>query len=1155
MVEFTRLRLTGFKSFVDPTDLVIEKGMTGVVGPNGCGKSNLVEALRWVMGETSAKQMRGGEMDEMIFGGTRDRPARNIAEVSLIMDNSARKASAQFNDSDELEVTRRIERGKGSQYRVNGRDVRAKDVQLLFADLSSGARSTALVSQGRIGSIINAKPNQRRHLLEEAANITGLHSRRHEAELRLKAAETNLERLDDIIQALDAQLQSLKKQARQAARYRTISDSIRAADAMVLTIRQAAAEEGLISAGKAFTIAEQAVGVKARLVAEATTDQVAAAESVPPLRQAEAAEAAKVQRLNLARERIDEEEQRLAAAQEASETRLAQLRDDMAREKERTADARGAIERLASEQSGLKEAQESQADSVEHSRTTLKTSAQSVEELEAEIQRLSADFAEANSSRATARQKAEEAKLRGGRALRRLEEANEQLDETRVQAQPALDLQAEETITQQYETTLDSARNLWEEAETTRATAQEEDQTLRDQLQELRGEEAKVQAEVIALEGLLAERETDATWSPILDSVTVEPGYEPALGAAIGDDLSGASDDAAPVHWSNLPPFARPQVLPEGVRALSEVVQAPSKLARRLSQVGLVNSKESGSDLHNALKPGQRLVTRDGDLWRWDGFVSASGAPSAAAQRLKHKNRLKELRSEIEARQAASQAAEETAITARTRVTEAAEHEKQVRAAVRQAEQTLQTARAALAERQRLAAALESRISSLEETRKTLIGERDEAGDQESAAQATLAELGDGNTERERQAELQKQLRTRRNDLMEARAAYDALARASEERQHRLAALAEDTGSWTIRRDEAERQLGSLLEREGSAVEEVNDLAGKPEALAEQRQALMVQLQMAERERSAAADALIRAEKNLNDSNKALRETEQSASTAREERVRREAAVAQAQQAIETLAAAIEEKVGCAPSEVRAQTRLKDDEEPPLLEKAEKSLQRLISERDNMGAINLRAEQESEALGEQMETLDTEREDLINAIARLRDGISSLNREGRQRLLQSFKEVDGHFRSLFTSLFGGGRAQLSLTDAEDPLEAGLEIMASPPGKRMQNLGLLSGGEQALTAIALLFAVFMVNPAPICVLDEVDAPLDDANVDRFCNLITQIAEATGTRVIVVTHHRMSMARVDRLFGVTMAERGVSKLVSVNLNEAESFRDTA
>ena len=1155
MVEFTRLRLTGFKSFVDPTDLLIEKGMTGVVGPNGCGKSNLVEALRWVMGETSAKQMRGGEMDEIIFGGTRDRPARNIAEVTLVMDNSTRKATAQFNDTDELEVTRRIERGKGSVYRVNGRDVRAKDVQLLFADLSSGARSTALVSQGRIGAIINAKPQQRRHLLEEAANITGLHSRRHEAELRLKAAETNLERLDDVIQALDTQLQSLKKQARQAARYRTISDSIRSADAMVLTIRQSATEADLSRANEGLNAAETAVNERTAVVAEATTLQANAAEAVPPLRQAEAAEAAKVQRLNLAREQLDEEEQRLAAAQEAAEMRLSQLREDMAREKERIADARGALDRLGREKSDLEEAQASQADSLEHARTKLKTAAQAVEELESEITHLGAALAEADSARATARQKAEEAKLRGGRALRRLEEVDEQLDATRVQAQPALDLKAEEVTAQQCEETMSSVRAQWEQAETSRAQAQEEDQSLRDQLQERRGEESKVQAEIIALEGLLAERETDATWSPILDSVTVEPGYEAALGAAVGDDLNGAADDTSAVHWSSLPPFAPAPLLPDGVRLLSSIVQAPDKLSRRLSQVGIVDDEAAGNALHSTLKPGQRLVTKSGDLWRWDGFVSASGAPSAAAQRLKHKNRLKELRSEIETRRLATQDAETKATTARTLVNTTSEAEKELRAKVREAEQALETARAALAERQRLAAALESRITSLEETRKTLVGERDEAGGQERAAQSTLNELGDGSEERQRQSTLQSQLAGRRNELMEARAAYDALTRASEERHRRLVALAEDTDSWSTRRTEAEKQLSALTEREGSAVSEVEDLAGKPEALAAQRQELMVQLDAAESARRTAADALLRAETTLNDANKALRQAEQSAAAAREERVRRESAVAQANQALETLAAAIQERIGCAPSEVRAQTRLKDDEELPPLEKAEKSLQRLISERDNMGAINLRAEQESEELSEQIETLDTEREDLINAIARLRDGISKLNREGRQRLLQSFKEVDAHFRTLFTKLFGGGRAHLSMTEAEDPLEAGLEIMASPPGKRLQNLGLLSDGEQALTAIALLFAVFMVNPAPICVLDEVDAPLDDANVDRFCNLITQITEATGTRVIVVTHHRMSMARVDRLFGVTMAERGVSKLVSVNLNEAESFRNTA
>ena len=1155
MVEFTRLRLTGFKSFVDSTELEIEPGMTGIVGPNGCGKSNLVEALRWVMGETSAKQMRGGEMDELIFGGTRDRPARNIAEVSLVMDNTSRKATAQFNDTDDLEVSRRIERSKGSVYRVNGRDVRAKDVQLLFADLASGARSTALVSQGRIGALIAAKPYQRRSLLEEAANITGLHSRRHEAELRLKAAETNLERLDDVILALDVQLQGLKKQARQAARYRTISDSIRATDALVLTIRQAEAQKDLSNAAEAHAQAERVVGEKAGVVAEATTAQAQAAEAVPPLRQDEVKQAAKVQRLNLALEQLDEEERRIAAAKEAAKTRLSLLRDDLTREKKRTADAQNALTQLNSEFAELETAQASQESAVENARTKLRSTAQSVEELEGEIARLTTQLAKDDTERAAARQKIEEAGLRRSRAERRLEEIDGQLENARIQAQPMLELQGEESAAKHAETALNDARAQWEQAEAVRVSAQEADQETRDKLQDVRNEEAKVQAEIIALEGVLAERDSDGSWTPILDSVTVQPGYEAALGAAVGDALSAAAEEDAPVHWSNLPPFGQSYSLPEGVRPLLDVVSGPQNLNRRFSQVGIVIDTETGRALQAKLGPGQRLVTADGDLWRWDGYASTAGAPTAAAQRLKQKNRLKELRITLEQRKADTNQIEEQANTARDTVEKAAMTEKERRVAVRGAEQSVEQARAALADRQRVAAALESRITSLNETRAALTGEKEDAGTHEHGAKVTIERLGDGAEQRQHLTGLQQQIGGRRNDLMEARADFDGLSRASDDRQRRLSTLSDDIRSWSSRRNEAERQSASLTEREAAAVAEVQELTGKPETLAAQRQSLMTELNKAETQRSAAADALSQAESKLAAANTALREAEHDASGAREERVRREASVSQMQQNLNTIAAAIDERVGCAPEEVRSQTRLKDDDPLPPIEKAEKSLQRLLSERDNMGAINLRAEQESAELGEQLDTLNAEREDLIAAIARLRDGISKLNREGRQRLLQSFKEVDGHFRTLFTTLFGGGRAHLSLTEADDPLEAGLEIMASPPGKRLQNLALLSGGEQALTAIALLFAVFMVNPAPICVLDEVDAPLDDANVDRFCNLISKITENTGTRVVVVTHHRMTMARVDRLFGVTMAERGVSKLVSVNLREAEALRETA
>jgi len=1155
LVEFTRLRLTGFKSFVDSTELEIEPGMTGIVGPNGCGKSNLVEALRWVMGETSAKQMRGGEMDELIFGGTRERPARNIAEVSLVMDNATREATAQFNDSDDLEVSRRIERSKGSVYRVNGKDVRAKDVQLLFADLSSGARSTALVSQGRIGSIINAKPAQRRHLLEEAANITGLHSRRHEAELRLKAAENNLERLDDVIQALDVQLQGLKKQARQAARYRTISDSIRAADALVLTIRQAETQEEFASASHALATAERVVAEKEGIVAKATTAQASAADTVPPLRDAEVKKAAKVQRLNLALEQLDKEEQSVVAAKEAAETRLALLREDLSREDKRIVDAKNALSQLTVEKSELEEAQASQDSAVERARVKLREAAQSVEQIEGTIARLSAELTHSDTERAAARQKIEESGLRRIRAERRLDDIDLQLDNAKLQAQPMLALQAEESSFEHAGAALIDARARWEGAEAARAAAQQEDQSVLDRLQDVRGEEAKVRAEIVALQGVLAESHEEQTWTPILDSLTVQNGYETALGAALGDALTAAADETAPLHWSVLPPFATPSPLPHSAQPIQNFVSGPASLNRRLSQVGLVANREIGQHLFASLSPGQRLVTKDGDLWRWDGFVSRSGAPSPAAQRLRQKNRLRDLRTALEKQKTVTAEAGVIAATARAKVETASAEEKSHRGKVRQAENALEEARSALSECQRAAAALESRIASLKETHSGLISEKDEAGAEEHDAKVALEELGDGSDQRKLQIELQSQIAARREDLMDARAGFDVLSRASDDRQRRLSALAEDISSWSTRCAEAERQKESLVERESTAFAEVVDLAGKPEALATQRQALMTELNSAETDRNASADALARGENALNTANAALREAEHEASSARENRVRREATVTQFQQNLNTVASAIEERIGCGAEEVRAQTRLKEYDPLPPITKAEKSLQRLISERDNMGAINLRAEQESNDLGEQLETLSNEREDLIAAIARLRDGIAKLNREGRQRLLKSFKDVDGHFRNLFTTLFGGGRAHLSLTEADDPLEAGLEIMASPPGKRLQNMALLSGGEQALTAIALLFAVFMVNPAPICVLDEVDAPLDDANVDRFCKLISQITESTGTRVVLVTHHRMTMARVDRLFGVTMAERGVSKLVSVNLREAEALRESA
>ncbi len=1155
MVSFTKLRLSGFKSFVDATELLIEPGLTGIVGPNGCGKSNLVEALKWVMGETSAKQMRGGDMDEVIFGGTRDRPARNIAEVGVMLDNAQRNVSAQFNEAEELEITRRIERDKGSLYRVNGRDVRAKDVQLLFADAATGARSTAIVGQGRISAILNSKPNQRRHLLEEAAGITGLHSRRHEAELRLQAAETNLNRLNDVIQALEGQLEALKKQARQALRYRTISDSIRAAEALVLLIKRNETRAQLEAAKAALAETEVLVATRTGEAAHAATQQAEAAADMPALRKAEVEAAARVQHLTMAREKLDEELARIARAREAAEMRLAQIRDDLARETGRLEDATAALEKIAEEKAELEAATVAEAAERETSREALMAAAQAVEAVEEELVYLQKALAEADQARAAARQQLNESDMRRQRADRRLQDILQQIEIAKQSAlAPDVVASAEERASAAEEA-MNAARAAWEEAEAARASAQLAYESARDAAQTHAASHTKLQAEAVALEELLAEPKTQGQWSPIIDSVTVEPGFEAALGAALGDDLSAAGDDVSPVRWAELPPFAEYHPLPSGARALSDVVRAPTRLARRLSQVGVVGSTEEALALQGELKPGQRLVTSTGDLWRWDGFIAASGTPTAAATRLRQRNRLKELRVSLEESSNVLGEAEAAVDQAKAAIGAAQSAEQSARAATRDAETERNRSRDALGELRQKVAALQSRISGLEDSRAQLQAEVDEASGQIEETRARIADLGDGAEMRAEAEAKHAGLGALRQSLMDARAVYDSLARQAEDRARRIAALTNDERGWTSRREEALRQDEALKQRLAAAEAEIAELASRPAEIEENRAALMDQLEIAEAGRREAADALAVGEARLSGADKMLREADHALSEVREERVRRESMVVQIGQNLDVVDGNIRERIQCEPDEVQKHTKFEEGEETPPLEKAEKSLQRLVSERDNLGAINLLAEQESNEMAERITTLTTERDDLIAAIARLREGISKLNKEGRERLLKSFREVDGHFRNLFTKLFGGGRAHLELTEAEDPLEAGLEIMASPPGKRLGNLTLMSGGEQTLTAIALLFAVFMTNPAPICVLDEVDAPLDDANVDRFCSLLTEIIRTTETRVLVVTHHRMTMARMDRLFGVTMAERGVSRLVSVDLKAAEEMRDVA
>ncbi len=1157
MLNFKKIRVLGFKSFVDPTELFIEPGLTGVVGPNGCGKSNVVESLKWVMGETSAKQMRGTEMEDVIFSGTQDRPSRNIAEVTLTLDNTERKAPAQFNDADELEVTRRIEREKGSNYRINGKEVRARDVQLLFADQATGARSTALVSQGRIGTVINAKPAQRRLLLEEAAGITGLHSRRHEAELRLKGAEANMERLDDILVTLDAQMNNLKKQARQATRYRNLSDHIRKAEATLFHILWSNAETARDTARAQLKEAEHAVTELTQRAAQATTRQAQAAEGLPELRQGEAQVAAELQRLTLAREGLDEEEARITQTMAETRGRLEQTARDREREQGLMTDAAEAIQRLAAEKQDIETAQTQEADDLTAAAEARAAADVAVAEMDREVDRDTNDLAAAEARRNALNQRLAELENRLNRLAQRAADAEAQRAELESRSADLVDLAQADATVETTRTAADTARETLTKTEAARAEADQASEQAAQAAREKANEQTALETEIRTLERVLAAGpETDLP--PMLDQISVDKGFEDALGAALGEDLSAPAmgdDDGAVIGWRALGPMATAPALPAGVRALSEVVKAPAALDRRLSQIGIVEDAAEGTRLQAGLAPGQRLVSRAGGLWRWDGFRVAEGAETAAAQRLAQRNRLNEVAAQAEAARETLDALRATAEAAKAKAEALRTQERDARQALNEADRAFNAARDRLAEVKDRAAAVQNKLAALAETQASIAADQEESGAQKAALETERSELPDLEAARTALADKRTALAEKRTHQMECRSRHDQLFQASEARKQRLLAVASESQMWVTRRSRSESQLGELAERATALQADLDALQQKPAEIAAKRDELLTAIQGAEARRNTAADHLAQAEATLAEADRDMRQAEHDLSFARETRVRAEGAVEQAEQGCRGLIERINDRLHVTPDKLAELAEVEDGKDLPELENAESRVDRLLRERDTMGPVNLRAEQEMTELSEQISGLETEKTDLLAAIDKLRQGISELNREGRARLLASFEEVNGHFQVLFQRLFGGGKAHLELVESDDPLEAGLEIFASPPGKRLQVLSLLSGGEQALTALALLFGVFQTNPAPICVLDEVDAPLDDANVDRFCSMLDEMAATGQTRFIVITHHRMTMARMHRLFGVTMQERGVSQLVSVDLQQAESFRESA
>ncbi len=1144
-MHFQRLRLSGFKSFVEPTEFRIEPGLTGVVGPNGCGKSNLLEALRWVMGANSAKAMRAGGMDDVIFSGSGARPSRNHAEVTLTIDNADRTAPAQFNEHAVLEVTRRIDRGDGSTYRINGREVRARDVQLLFADASTGANSPALVRQGQISELIAAKPQNRRMILEEAAGVSGLHTRRHEAELRLRAAEANLVRLEDVARELDTALGRLKREARSAEKYKRLAAEIRMLQSAMLFARWSEAQKAKINAAEEAEQASGAVEQTARAAAAASETALVAAEAIKPLREDEAVAAAVLNRLAIEKDRLEREAEQAVAEVARLRAEIARIGADSAREAHIVEDARTALARLNTEVAAL-EAEIAAAperlpelEAASHAAEAARAAA------EAEVERLASQAAAQEAERRAANARLEEARQRVGRTQRALDAAKAD----RAALGPAEDPRAA-AAKAGFDAALDAlrrARAALEAAEAKQRAKAQAEAAARDAARKAEDQLSRLKAEARGL-AQLAAPSLKGSFAPASDSVAPERGLEAALAAALGDDLDAALDAKAAAYWGGAEAAA--PTWPEGVRALGPLVKAPAALHARLAFVGLV-AREDGDRLRQGLPVGARLVSREGDLWRWDGFVSRAEAPRPAAVRMAQKTRLAELEADIDQlTPAAAQAvaAHKAAAEAQRAAEEAV---RTARRAPPDAERALGAARDALDAIARDSARREARAQSLDETIARFDAERAEAEPQLAQAEQAAQARARFEILTAPVADARQTAAAAREAASLARAALDIERRERDGRQRRLESVRRDRDDWSRRAGAAAKRLEALAQDRQTVHAALVVAQQTPLALDSRKARLLDEFTVADARRSKAADALGVAEARLADSDRASRLADQQAAEARERMAAVSARLEAARERLTDAAADIREAIQAEPEDLGRQLREQAAAIPSDPAGVEQHLRALERDRDALGLVNLRAEEEAGEHAARLETMRMERADLSGAIGRLRQGIEELNAEGRERLLAAFDVINGHFQTLFQALFGGGEAELRLIESEDPLEAGLEIFACPPGKRLAQMSLMSGGEQALTAAALIFGVFLANPAPICVLDEVDAPLDDANVDRFCNMLREMRDRTQTRFVAITHNPVTMARMDRLFGVTMRERGVSQLVSVDLTQAEAL----
>lgn len=1132
-MKLNKIRLSGFKSFADTVEVDILDGMTGIVGPNGCGKSNLTEGLRWAMGETSPKRLRGGAMDDIIFGGTETRPPKNSCEVTVYLDNPDGLGPPDFKTLASMSVSRRIDRGDGSTYKVNGKPVRARDVSLLYKDAGMGAGSSSIVSQGMVGAIINAKAADRRNILEEAAGVAGLSSRRHEAELRLRGTEENLEKAELLEKNLNDQVSSLRRQARAAKRRREIDAHIRRAEAIIFLIRMTESEARLSLSTSEQEDNETKVKEALLSLAELERKLSALEQRAAPLLKVKSEAETMFALARAKAENIRKEIQAAKAALVAAQRNKARAEADIERETSELSTVREEIEFLKDEMAAAE-------DDAAYDPELISENTQIFENAKLNLDELTALVTAASDSHTLLQAGRDALSRRLEDARRRVSQSAAKAESMRIKSAECRDLLAslpsvppEVSRLEELLETL-SMRSTEEEIASMEANAA---------LKTARSEEAAIVAMLSAMETERKALGRSGGGDRISEGCRADEGYDEALAAAIGPALHAPLAEGGP-HWWTL---VRSSGInhPVNTDPLSMHVRVPAVLATAVNAVGVVSSESEGERLAPSLLPGQSIVTKSGKLWRWDGYRAlADASTSETTRRVRRLEEIdtisSDLRTSIIALDISGATIEADRRSAATSDT---------RAQIRKLSEELAAMKKLIEKTETSRSELTGRLAGLVE----MTADAERQVNDENTLLASVAEELDAypslTASEEHLKGARANLATGTKEFNDARFALDKVTRDAEARTHRLSAVRKQVLDLERRSSVHTSTISELKARTLEFSREADILQQSPLLQPDAETEAQEEARDAAETLAVAQEETKNLEEELSEARSSAKSKTEEVGRLKENRARLLAELKAAKESHTALEREISERINCRPEELQS---VADPEPGPLpnLEACDARLRKLLLERDTLGTVNLLAEtQLAEAEGKMTEA-GLARQELREAVKHLRDTIHKIDAECRERILEAFTSIDANFRHLFKRVFNGGEAHLKLSGSDDPLEAGLEIFASPPGKKLQTMSLFSGGEQALMALALIFAAFLIRPSPVCVLDEVDAPFDDANVDRMCDLVRDLA-AGGTRFIVITHHALTMARCDRLYGVTMQERGVSRLATVDMDKAVEY----